>query len=168
MLKHCTPVINHGFPAARFIMLGEQSSIALNDRVNGTKEVSDKARSLGAAVLGIKLFTSSEDRFSETSLAEVLQACPNMQSLDLSALYLQPSQIDTICALVKGTKVKDISFQYNQGISLESMKEFFAIPGLKKIDLQRCPRIPSLSSTHPIASRPDLEVLTGGFIGYEV
>jgi hypothetical protein len=168
MLKHCAPIINHGLPTAQFIMLGEHRTIASNDRITGTKEVSDKAKSLGSSVLGIKLFTSSEDSFSETSLAEVLKACPNIQFLDLSSIYLQPSQIDTICALVKKTKVKDISFQYNQSISLKSIEGLLALPGLKKINLQKCPRVPSLPSTHPIANRPDLEVLTGGFLGYEV
>ena len=132
-----------------------------------SKAVIAKAMALGADVLEVKFLRDSDEPLDLSNIQDLLQNCPNLKVLDLSEMNLSAEKVQMMCELVKGTQVTDISLQYNHQITPDHLKEFCKIPELKKIDLQKCPRIPSLDTTHPIQDRPDLEILTGGFLGYE-
>ncbi len=159
--------IHQQFSLRQCVNTSKEDPIDPAVRVSNMKELATAVAALGDRVLGFEFPSNNGKEVEISCLVQILDACPNLTKIDFSRSSVNDAQVEEICSKLKTTHVADVSFQYNSLITKACLNHFSNLPNIRLVDVQKCPRIRSEEAVALMEKRPDVKVLSEGFLGYE-
>lgn len=158
---------SQGFPLSSFLVLSSEETLSSSLRVCSNSDLVSKVKDFAEAVLQVKLCVDLSEEFNLSELTDVLASCPNLKVLDLTSYQIGNATAEKICDLIRGSGVEKLIFHYNHSLGNEGLQFFADLPNVKILDFQKCPSINEKGRDALLEKNPRVEVLVGGFLGYE-